>query len=92
MRLATFSKRKTVKMDNKKKKKKKVTYVDDGSTVYDMSALSGKRPAGAARGTAKDQFKTYMNAVKHMIIPMLITMAAISVVFGITYLLLTLAE
>ena len=86
-------KRKTAKMSsNNKKKKKKITYIDDGSTIYDMSAVGGKRTSGVGKGTPKEQFATYMKAVKQMIIPMLITMAAITVVFGIAYLLLTLAE
>ncbi len=78
-------------MSNKKKKKNKVTYIDDGSTIYDMSGVGGGR-SGGKRGTAKEQFTTYMRAVKQMIIPMLITMAAITVVFGVIYLLLCLAE
>ena len=77
---------------NNKKKKKKITYIDDGSTIYDMSGVGGGRRTGAGKGTAKEQFTTYMKAVKQMVIPMLITMAAITVVFGIAYLLLTLAE
>ena len=79
-------------MSNKKKKKNKVKYIDDGSTVYDMSALGGNRSFNGKKGTPREQFATYMRAVKQMIIPMLITMAAITVVFGIVYLLLTIAE
>ena len=81
------------KMSDKKKKKNKVRYIDDGSTVYDMSGLDGSRKGGGGRkGTAKEQFGTYMKAVKQMIIPMLVTMAIICVVFGLLYLLLCLAE
>ena len=78
---------------NKKKKKKKTTYVDDGSTIADMSGLGSKR-LGERRstGTPKEQFQTYIRAVKQMFIPMLVTIAIITAVFGIIYLLLTLAE
>ena len=79
-------------MKNNKKKKKKVTYIDDGSTICDMSALGGGKSAGLRSGTAKERFTTYIKAVKQMIIPMLITMAAITLIFGIVYLLLSLAE
>ena len=81
-----------------KKKKEKIIYVDDGSTVADMSSLSrggtkatpmgkGKKP----RATLKEQFKTYINACRHMIIPMLVTIGIISVAFGIMWLILYLA-
>ena len=79
-------------MSGKNKKKKKITYIDDGRTIADMSEIGGRRPAGLGKGTAKEQFRTYMNAVKQMIIPMLVTMAIISLAFGVVYLLLTLAE
>ena len=79
-------------MSNKKKKKNKITYIDDGSTIYDMSSVGGGRISGGKKGSPREQFATYIKAVKQMIIPMLITMAAITVVFGIVYLLLTLAE
>ena len=92
MPLATFWKRKAINMKSDKKKKKKVTYVDDGSTIFDMSGVGGGRPSGIGKGTAKERFATYMKAVKQMFVPMLVTMAAISIVFGIVYLLLTLAE
>lgn len=78
-------------MSKQKKKKEKITYIDDGSTIYDMSAL-GNRRSGGKKGSAKEQFATYMKAVKQMIIPMLVTMGIITLVFGILYLLLTLAE
>ena len=79
--------------DNKKKKKEKVTYVDDGRTLYDMSALSGgNRGMRVGKGTLKDQARTYFTAVKQMVIPMLVTIGIICLVFGILWILLTLAE
>ena len=87
-----------------KKKKKQVKYVDDGRTIVDMSGVSGVRPLGGTPGTGKgaprrtregntlkDQAKTYFSAVKKMFIPMLITMAAISVIFLLLYVVFSLA-
>ncbi len=79
--------------DKKKKKKEKVTYVDDGRTLYDMSALGGgNRGLNVGRGTYKDRARTYFTAVRQMFVPMLVTIGAICVVFGILWLILTLAE
>ena len=78
-------------MSDSKKKKKKATYIDDGRTIADMSALGGtsKLPP-LQRSSLKEQAKTYFTTVKLMIIPMLIVMACICVVFGLLYLLLSL--
>ena len=79
--------------DKKKKKKEKAAYVDDGRTLYDMSAVGGgNRGLHVGRGSFKEQLKTYVRAVRRMIVPMLVTMAAICVVFGLLWLMLTLAE
>ncbi len=87
-----MSKKTVAKMSDKRKKKKKTTYVDDGSTIFDMSGVADMHPRGRGTGTAKERFATYMKSVKQMLIPMLVTMAVITVVFGIMYLLLSLAE
>lgn len=73
-----------------KKKKKKVTYIDDGRTIADMSSLSGvdKKYTGA-KGTFKEQLTTYWNTVKLMFVPMLVTIGIICVVFLIMWILLT---
>ena len=81
--------------DNKKKKKKKKTvYVDDGSTIADMSGVgksnasrhncSGARP----RASFKEQFKTYTDAVKMMFLPMLAVLGILALAFLIVYILL----
>ena len=72
-----------------KKKKEKIIYVDDGRTVADMSGVSGPRlgnrnPA-APRASAKEIWKTYWNAVKMMIGPMLIFIAVITAAYLITW-------
>ena len=67
------------------KKKEKITYIDDGRTVADMSGVSsgfrlskGKyRPAPKA----KDVWKTYWNAVKMMFVPMLVVVCAIIIIY-----------
>lgn len=77
---------------DKKKKKEKVTYVDDGRTLYDMSALGGGRGMNVGKGTWRDRTRTYFTAVKQMIIPMFVTIGIICLVFGILWVILTLAE
>lgn len=95
-RLATFL-RKTEPMskknNKKKKKKEKVIYVDDGSTIADMSAIGGGRRTMNIneRGGCRAQWETYTKACRKMLMPMLVTMGGICVVFLIIYLLLLLA-
>ena len=69
----------------KKNKKEKVTYIDDGRTIADMSGISGPR-MGRRLGPSprfKDVWITYWTAVRMMILPMLATMGAITIVFAI---------
>jgi hypothetical protein len=82
---------------NKKKKKEKIIYIDDGSTVADMSFLrkgsSKNSPAynsgkSAKASRFKECFKTYIEAVKTMIKPMLVTMIIITIAFLLVYLIL----
>lgn len=84
-----------------KNKKEKVVYYDDGSTVSDMSKVGGiyGRKIGSSGGNERenryykprssfsDKAKTYFEAVKLMIKPMLIVLIAISVVFLILFLI-----
>ena len=65
---------------SKKKKKEKIVYIDDNSTVADMSAVGGgKRQRSSS--TFKEKWKTYLAAVKMMIIPMLAVLAAFTVMY-----------
>ena len=70
------------------KKKEKVTYIDDGRTLADMSGvgrssrLNDRNPYRPAP-KFKDVWKTYWNAVRLMLLPMLATIGAICVIFGI---------
>ena len=72
----------------KNKKKKKTVYVDDGRSLADMSGIQHPRLTKnkyAPRSSAKDKWSTYWQAVKMMIVPMLITMTAIAVIYMILW-------
>ena len=74
-----------------KKEKKKTVYVDDGSSVADMSAFGGKKkddPRLVRGNTFKDQFKTFTDAQKMMFLPMLAVLGIIAVAFLLVYILL----
>lgn len=90
-------------MKKDKKKKEKITYIDDGSTVADMSALGGKkrssdgkngRNGGAPRllpghhSTFREQAQTYFDAVRMMFLPMLVVIGILTLVFLILWFLL----
>lgn len=77
-----------------KQKKEKIIYIDDGRTIADMSALPDKNK-WAKRGTTSsfgDIWRTYWNAVRMMLLPMLVTLGFLLVVFLIAYLALWLAK
>ena len=72
-----------------RKKKEKVTYIDDGRTVADMSGLhTGPRLSGNPYRPPlrfRDVWNTYWNAVKMMITPMLVVVVARIVIYMILY-------
>ena len=77
-----------------KKKKEKVTYVDDGRSFADMSGVSGPRLSrhpGQPSVSYKEAAKTYWNAVKQMIGPMITVMCALGVIYMIVYFIFLLA-
>ena len=81
--------------ERKKPKKEKIVYIDDGSTVVDMSALDESRrmfkrkdPDERQRPKVLEHFKTYFQSVKIMILPMLVVVGLISVVFLLLWLLM----
>lgn len=80
------------KDNEKKKKKNKTVYVDDGSTISDMSGLRGSSKGHnnglRPRASFKEQFKTYTDAVKMMFFPMLVVLGIIALAFLIVYILL----
>ena len=81
-----------------KKKKEKVVYIDDGSTVADMSSIGGrkkeKKPNSAPKSTIRpratfsEQWKTYTDAVKMMFLPMLAVLGIIALAFLLVYIIL----
>ena len=76
------------------KKKEKITYVDDGRTLADMSGVSGVRLAKDPIKPAnrfKEVWQTYWNAVKMMFLPMLAVIGALVVLYGVMYLIFSLA-
>ena len=68
-----------------KKKKEKITYLDDGRTIADMSGISSgprltKNPY-RPRPKAKDVWNTCWNAVKMMFVPMLVVVCGLIIIY-----------
>ena len=85
------------KNENKEKKakkdKKKTVYIDDGSTISDMSGVGRSRfPISkenpGSRATLGEMFRTYTDAVRMMFLPMLAVLGIIAVAFLLVYFLL----
>ena len=76
---------------NNKKKKTKVIYIDDGSSLADMSGVSRRsqasRDSGRYRASFKEQWRTYTDAVKMMFLPMLAVLGIIALAFLLVYIL-----
>ena len=72
-----------------KKKKPKVIYIDDGSTIADMSGVTGGfRRNRDPRHSLSEQRKTFLAAMRMMVRPMLFVMGIITLAYLIAYLLL----
>lgn len=74
------------------KKKEKITYIDDGRTIADMSGVRGggpklERSPYTPRASFKEQWQTYWSAVKLMARPMLVVVAGILVIYVLIYIL-----
>lgn len=66
-----------------KKKKQKITYIDDGRTIADMSNLP-PRASWTKRGTTssfKDIWHTYWQATKMMLVPALIAVGLLAIIY-----------
>ena len=77
-----------------KKKKEKITYIDDGRTIADMSAITGRKSPrsqvyGGYRSSAKEKWETYWGAVKLMFVPMLAVVGTLIVIYLLMYFLFT---
>ncbi len=79
----------------KKQKKEKIIYIDDGSTVSDMSAFGSKKPKDSVPYTDKQDrplprwrqiLHTYFDSMGMMFLPMLVFMGVIAVIFLILWL------
>ncbi len=87
---------------SKKPKKDKIVYIDDGSTVADMSGVRGGRKAPpppprkragkaakpAPRSRAGQIRETYFDAMRAMVGPMLVMIGGISAVFLLIWIIL----
>lgn len=70
-------------MSEKKNKKEKVTYIDDGRTIADMSGLQ-QGPSWTRGGTTssfKEIWRTYWQATKMMFLPTLAIVGMLLVVY-----------
>lgn len=66
-------------MKKKKEKKEKIVYIDDGSTVADMSNTRRGKKVEKQKSTFKEKARTYFAVVKKMILPMLATLLALTI-------------
>ena len=67
-------------------KKEKITYVDDGRTIVDMSDVAGagglpKRSPYTPRPKFKEVWKTYWSAVRMMLVPMAVVVGALVIIY-----------
>lgn len=70
-------------MREKKTKKPKITYIDDGRTIADMSGLP-QRASWTKQGTSssfKEIWRTYWQATKMMLKPTLIAVGFLVVIY-----------
>lgn len=70
-------------MSKKKAKKEKITYIDDGRTIVDMSNLSGGHRwyKQGTSSSVKDIWKTYWSATRMMLKPTLVAVAFLVAAF-----------
>ena len=85
--------------NSKKKKKEKITYIDDGSTIFDMSGLESTKRFSMNRQKTptsrpirqpsrfKSILQTYFDSVRMLLLPMLVFVAAICILFLILWFL-----
>ena len=66
-----------------KKKKEKITYIDDGRSLADMSGVSGGMHFSKQHTVSsfKAQWDTYWGAVKMMFFPMLVVVGFLLMVY-----------
>lgn len=74
------------------KKKEKITYIDDGRPLADMSGVGrgfglGSNSPIRPHRDVKAIWNTYWSAVKMMFVPMLVVVGILAVVYMIVYFL-----
>lgn len=76
-------------------KKEKIIYIDDGSTIADMSATPGARQkknrdsfSASPYASFWEKAGTFLEAMKLMVLPMLFVMGFLGVLFLIVWFLL----
>ena len=62
------------------KKEQKIVYIDDGSQIADMSGTRRRGKAERQKSTAREKIRTYFSVVKRMLIPMVCTLLAFTLV------------
>ena len=77
----------------KKKKKEKITYIDDGRSIADMSSVSAgiQMSKSHTSSSFRDVWHTYWNATKMMFLPTLAAVGLIVVAYIIVSFLFWLA-
>ncbi len=70
-----------------KKKKEKITYIDDGRSLADMSGLSSGIDVSSRHTSApvKEIIRTYLNATKMMLLPTAVAVGFIVVIYILVY-------
>ena len=71
-------------MKDEKQKKEKITYIDDGRSLADMSGVQGSIFRFSKRNTVSSyraQWHTYWSAVKMMFLPMLVVIGFLIVAY-----------
>ena len=63
-----------------RKKEQKIVYIDDGSTVADMSGTR-KQKTPRQKATFKEQAHTFFTVMKKMVVPMLITLLVLTIMY-----------
>ena len=69
-------------MADKKQKKPKITYIDDGRTIADVSCFTEKKAKNTRSGSSfKEIWQTYWDATRMMFLPMLVMIGFLTVLF-----------
>lgn len=73
----------------KKEKKEKITYIDDGRTIADMSGVQDNRKwmREGTHSSPKEIWKTYWAATKLMFRPLLVVAGGLILIYAILYIL-----